>query len=141
MEISLFVLDWSVQFPIVAYKNGGGAFLIPYMIVLFVIGKPLYFLELAVGQFSGFGPIKIWKMSPICKGVGYASSFALFCVNSFYCAIMAISLRFIVVSWQSPLPWAKCNPDWALKNIRCFANGTVFDSNGTKTNIPTIYLQ
>lgn len=36
------------RFPFVAYKNGGGAFLIPYIIVLFVIGKPGYFLEMAM---------------------------------------------------------------------------------------------
>lgn len=40
------------RFPYTAYKNGGGAFLIPYLVVLFFIGRPLYFMELAVGQFS-----------------------------------------------------------------------------------------
>lgn len=29
------------RFPFVAYENGGGAFLIPYIIVLMVIGKHL----------------------------------------------------------------------------------------------------
>ena len=32
------------RFPFTAYQNGGGAFLIPYLIVLLFIGKPLYFL-------------------------------------------------------------------------------------------------
>ena len=40
------------RFPYTAYKNGGGAFLIPYLVVLLFIGRPLYFMELAVGQFS-----------------------------------------------------------------------------------------
>ena len=40
------------RFPYTAYKNGGGAFLIPYLVVLLFIGSPLYFMELAVGQFS-----------------------------------------------------------------------------------------
>jgi solute carrier family 6 amino acid transporter-like protein 5/7/9/14 len=57
------------RFPFTAYENGGGAFIIPYLIVLFCIGKPMYFLEMAVGQFSSRGQVKIWKMAPIFKGI------------------------------------------------------------------------
>ncbi len=37
------------RFPFTAYENGGGTFLIPYLIVLFGIGKPLYYLEMSLG--------------------------------------------------------------------------------------------
>lgn len=57
------------RFPYIAYKNGGGAFLIPYLVVLLVIGKPLYFLEMALGQFSSYGSVKVWEMVPILKGI------------------------------------------------------------------------
>ena len=43
------------RFPFTAYENGGGAFLIPYMVVLLFVGRPLYFMELALGQFSSAG--------------------------------------------------------------------------------------
>lgn len=33
------------RFPFTAYENGGGAFLIPYIIVLLIIGKPMYYME------------------------------------------------------------------------------------------------
>jgi solute carrier family 6 amino acid transporter-like protein 5/7/9/14 len=33
-----------------------GAFLIPYFILYFLIGAPIYYLELALGQFSSRGP-------------------------------------------------------------------------------------
>lgn len=31
-------------------------------------GKPMYFLELAMGQFGGVGPLAMWNCCPIAKG-------------------------------------------------------------------------
>lgn len=56
------------RFPFVAYNNGGGAFLIPYIIVLLVIGKPMYFLETVIGQFASRNCVKIWSLCPAMKG-------------------------------------------------------------------------
>lgn len=36
--------------------------------MLALAGKPMYFLELAVGQFGGVGPIGLWNCCPIAKG-------------------------------------------------------------------------
>ena len=56
-------------FPYKAYDNGGGAFLIPYMIVMLLIGRPMYFLELVLGQFSSKSSIKIWDVVPGFRGM------------------------------------------------------------------------
>jgi solute carrier family 6 (neurotransmitter transporter, glycine) member 5/9 len=45
-----------------------GAFLIPYIIMLALAGKPMYFLELAMGQFGGVGPLALWNCCPLMKG-------------------------------------------------------------------------
>ncbi|KAG8226533.1 hypothetical protein J437_LFUL007874 [Ladona fulva] len=52
------------RFPVTAFENGGGAFLIPYIIVLFVIGKPIYFMEMTLGQFCSCGQVKVWEIAP-----------------------------------------------------------------------------
>lgn len=49
------------RFPFTAYENGGGVFLIPYIIVLFVVGKPFYYLEMILGQFTSRSSVKIWS--------------------------------------------------------------------------------
>ena len=41
------------RFPYLTYENGGGAFVIPYMIMLLLVGIPIVFMETSLGQYSG----------------------------------------------------------------------------------------
>ena len=51
------------------FRNGGGAFLIPYFLAAVFIGLPVFFAELVVGQYSGLGPIKAFaNLAPLFKG-------------------------------------------------------------------------
>ncbi|KAG6462739.1 hypothetical protein O3G_MSEX013438 [Manduca sexta] len=107
------------RFPFVAYQNGGGAFLIPYIIVLLVIGKPMYFLETVLGQFSNSNGVKIWAMSPAMKGTGYAQALGASYVLSYYVSIIALCLYYLAVSFNSTLPWSICHPEW----VNCVPSG------------------
>lgn len=74
MEFLMSCIAFSVglgnvwRFPYTAYENGGGAFLIPYIIVLYIIGKPFYYMEMILGQFTSRSCVKIWSLSPAFKG-------------------------------------------------------------------------
>ncbi|MCL4155628.1 UNVERIFIED_CONTAM: hypothetical protein GTU68_041172 [Idotea baltica] len=59
-------------------ENGGGAFLIPYLAVLLLIGRPLYYMELCMGQFASYGCVKVWNMVPIMKGLFLQWKYILF---------------------------------------------------------------
>nr|XP_060507698.1 orphan sodium- and chloride-dependent neurotransmitter transporter NTT5 isoform X2 [Panthera onca] len=62
------------RFPYLCFHNGGGSFLIIYILMLFLIGVPLLFLEMAAGQRMRQGSIGVWKViSPWIGGVGYTS--------------------------------------------------------------------
>lgn len=51
-----------------------GAYLVPYLVLLIIIGLPLFFLELAVGQRIRRGSIGVWNyICPRLGGIGYAS--------------------------------------------------------------------
>ena len=44
--------------------------------MLFGAGLPIFFLEMALGQYAGVGPIKIFgRIAPILQGLGYVSLF------------------------------------------------------------------
>jgi len=53
---------------IVSIYYDTGAFIIPYFCIYFLVGTPLYFLELSLGQFTSGGPAVAFKMSRMFRG-------------------------------------------------------------------------
>uniref|UniRef100_A0A7P0TBL2 Transporter n=1 Tax=Homo sapiens TaxID=9606 RepID=A0A7P0TBL2_HUMAN len=97
------------RFPYLCQKNGGGAYLLPYLILLMVIGIPLFFLELSVGQRIRRGSIGVWNyISPKLGGIGFASCVVCYFVALYYNVIIGWSLFYFSQSFQQPLPWDQC---------------------------------
>jgi len=104
------------RFPYLVYENGGGTFLVPYTIMLFVAGLPVYFLELALGQYAGQGPTRIYgRMAPIFKGLGFAMLMITFVVGVYYNVIIAWAVYYMFAGMQKVLPWSVCSEDYSSK--------------------------
>ncbi|XP_060687902.1 sodium- and chloride-dependent neutral and basic amino acid transporter B(0+)-like [Hemiscyllium ocellatum] len=91
------------RFPFLAYKNGGGVFLIPYSIMLGLVGIPIFFLESSFGQFASLGPVAVWKSVPMLQGVGVTMVLLIIIANISYACIIGYSLYYLFASFQSPL--------------------------------------
>uniref|UniRef100_A0A8C6WNY7 Transporter n=1 Tax=Neogobius melanostomus TaxID=47308 RepID=A0A8C6WNY7_9GOBI len=120
------------RFPYLCYKNGGGAFLIPYILFLFIAGMPLFYMELALGQFNREGAATVWKICPVFKGVGYTVILIALYVGFYYNVIIAWSLHYLFSSMTRDLPWLNCGNSWNSPNCTdpIAINGSVL-GNGT----------
>ncbi|CAF1078151.1 unnamed protein product, partial [Didymodactylos carnosus] len=126
------------RFPYLCYRNGGGVFLIPYFIFLFLIGIPLFFLELNLGQYTSQGAFQCWRMAPIFKGIGISMCLMSFFLCVYYTMLIAYSILYLVLSFRSNLAWSKCG-SWSSSNctddytrfiMRCDFENTYRDPNG-----------
>ncbi|KAM9680181.1 sodium-dependent dopamine transporter [Dama dama] len=100
------------RFPYLCYKNGGGAFLVPYLFFMVVAGVPLFYMELALGQFNREGAAGVWKICPILRGVGYTVILISLYIGFFYNVIIAWALHYLFSSFTTELPWTHCNHTW-----------------------------
>ncbi|NP_001161606.1 neurotransmitter transporter-like protein [Saccoglossus kowalevskii] len=108
------------RFPYLAYKSGGGAFLIPYFIMLIFVGIPLLYMELALGQYIRLGPVGAFKkIAPFLKGTGVATVVMTYLLCTYYNVIMAWALFYLVASFVSPLPYGTCGNWW--NTDKCFS--------------------
>ncbi|XP_063276013.1 sodium-dependent neutral amino acid transporter B(0)AT1-like [Prinia subflava] len=97
------------RFPYLCQSHGGGAFMIPFLILLVLEGIPLLHLEFAIGQRLRKGSVGVWSsIHPTLKGVGIASMFVSFLVGLYYNTIIACVMWYFFNSFQEPLPWNNC---------------------------------
>uniref|UniRef100_A0A8C1IBJ5 Transporter n=1 Tax=Cyprinus carpio TaxID=7962 RepID=A0A8C1IBJ5_CYPCA len=100
------------RFPYLAFQNGGGAFLIPYLIMLGLAGIPIFLLEVSLGQFASQGPVSVWKAIPALQGCGIAMLIISVLIAIYYNIIMCWTLYYLFASLKGTLPWATCKNEW-----------------------------
>ncbi|XP_043944399.1 sodium- and chloride-dependent GABA transporter 2-like [Protopterus annectens] len=105
------------RFPYLCYKNGGGAFFVPYILFLVTCGIPVFFMEISIGQYTSQGGITCWrKLCPLFEGIGYASQVIVILVNFYYIVVLAWAFFYLFSSFSSELPWTTCMHEWNTDN-------------------------
>ncbi|XP_049834762.1 sodium-dependent neutral amino acid transporter B(0)AT3 isoform X2 [Schistocerca gregaria] len=115
LQFFLSIIGYSVglgniwRFPYLCQQNGGGAFLIPFAVMLVLEGIPLFLIELGIGQRMRLGSMGVWNtIHPWLGGIGIASGIVTFLISLYYNVIITWCFYYLFNSFQSPLPWASC---------------------------------
>ena len=87
------------RFPFQAYKNGGGAFLLPYFVALITCAIPLMIMEYAFGRKIRGGSVKAFSsLNKKAEVVGWIQVMVPIIVMTYYSAIISVSVIFMVYS-------------------------------------------
>ncbi|CAB0015460.1 unnamed protein product, partial [Nesidiocoris tenuis] len=115
VQFMLSIIGYSVglgniwRFPYLCQQNGGGAFLIPFGVMLVLEGIPLFLIELGMGQKMRLGALGVWNnVHPWLGGLGVASATVTFFVALYYNVIITWCIYYLFSSINYPLPWAEC---------------------------------
>ncbi|ORX82462.1 Na+-dependent transporter SNF family [Anaeromyces robustus] len=90
------------RFPFVLYKNGGGAFYIPYLVALCIFGVPFLILEYAVGyNFKSSFAKGLRKINKKFEFLGWIIPLCTFGIMVYYSAVIGWIAIYIVLSFYN----------------------------------------
>ena len=100
------------RFPYTTYENGGGAFIIPYLIALLTAGIPLLFLDYAIGhRHRGGAPLSYRRFSPHFEVFGWWQMMVNVIIGLYYA---------VVLGWAASYTYFSINGAWGDKPIDFF---------------------
>lgn len=84
------------RFPAIAFENGGGAFLLPYLIALLTAGIPLLIMEYTIGRkYRLSPPAALRQMSRPAEVIGWWQVVISFVIATYYAVIVAWAVRYV----------------------------------------------
>ena len=89
------------RFPYVAYENGGGAFVIPYLVALLTAGLPFLLLDYGLGhRYRGSAPLSFRRTHRAAEGLGWWQVGICFVIAVYYAAVIAWAARYAFFSFD-----------------------------------------
>lgn len=104
------------RFPYLVGKYGGGAFLFPYLIALFLVGFPLLVMEFAIGlkmQQGAVGAMR--KIDRRLSGIGLGAVLSAFGVSCYYAVVMSWCILYAFYSVN--LAWGADTKTFFFQNV------------------------
>jgi NSS family neurotransmitter:Na+ symporter len=111
------------RFSYMAYENGGGAFLIPYLVALLCAGIPLMILEYSLGhREKASPPLAFARINPLWEPLGWwMPVVAFFGINLFYAAVIGWCINYLGLSFG--LGWGQDTETFFFKEFLNISDG------------------
>ena len=117
------------RFPNVLYSNGGGSFMIPYIVSLFLLGISFVLVEYAVGyKFKTSLSRILYRLNSRLEVFGWFVLTVVFLITTYYVCVVGWDLIYVIISFTKA--WGS-NPD-------TFFSNTLLHSTDSITGIFTI---
>lgn len=108
---------------------------INFIYIYVFIGKPIYYLEMFLGQFTSRSSVKIYNFCPAFRGeikkfllkcaahiqklssfstlgIGIGQILSTVSVITYYTSLIALTVYYFIASLAKELPWATCSEEW-----------------------------
>ncbi|PID26941.1 MAG: sodium-dependent transporter [Candidatus Cloacimonadota bacterium] len=110
------------RYPYMLYKNGGGAFLIPYFTAILVAGIPVLILEYGFGhKFRGSTPMSFARAHKGLEWIGWIPTFAAFVIMTFYSVILGWAVNYFVYAFD--FSWGENTKEFFFKDFLNISEG------------------
>ncbi|RZG67890.1 MULTISPECIES: sodium-dependent transporter [Acinetobacter] len=120
------------RFPYVAYENGGGAFLVPYLIAIFAAGLPLLFLDYAVGHKFRKAPPTAYKKLMNSEALGWWQVMVTLVIGIYYASVL---------SWAGSYMYYSIGQQWGANTEDFFFKSYLANGEGLAMGfVPTLFF-
>lgn len=110
------------RFPYVTYDNGGGAFIIPYLVALLTAGIPLLFLDYALGhKYRASAPLAFRRFSKNFETFGWWQVLINVIIGIYYAVILGWAATYTYYSLNSA--WGVNPADFFFKEFLQMSDG------------------
>ncbi|RKV69633.1 MAG: sodium-dependent transporter [Neisseria sp.] len=104
------------RFPYIAFDNGGGAFMLPYLVALLTAGIPLLLLDYAIGhRYRGSPPLAFRRLGRWFEPVGWWNVMTNIVICIYYAVIIGWSASYVYYSFNAA--WGVNPQDFFFKDF------------------------
>ncbi|SFA90832.1 neurotransmitter:Na+ symporter, NSS family [Lentibacillus halodurans] len=127
------------RFPATAFENGGGAFMVPYLIALLTAGIPILIMEFTMGhKYRGSSPLSFSRMNKKSEWVGWWGVLVAFVISTYYSVIIAWAISYSIFSFN--LNWGSDTEGFLFGNYLEVADPGQFNGFVPGVLIPLIIV-
>lgn len=118
------------RFSYLMFQGGGGAFLVPFLVINAILVYPSLTLLISVGQHHAGGLLSLYSTThPRLTGLALTKCLYAFVVSTFYVFLLLYNLKYLVLVLTASLPWLESPQATLLVDLTRFFDTEIINVN------------